>query len=521
VSLDRARVHGVIVPERVDIDHLEIALGDQHAIGTYFDQFQTRDHRLVMLGRMRPANISGWFGPWWPRFWDDFTFQGPPPVFDIDVAGNWKIKGSDVVLGRATVASGAARGVAYDSVDLRFHIQSNYYDLFEATLVRPEGTVKGEVQLQFKPGQRDALRTRFDFESTADLVELARIFGKGGEGLLEPYRYRVPPWARVSGEVLNDAGAFDTTLAIQIESPVEFRYHDFPVSSISTEVIVHNDRVEIPRLVAAYGGGIIRASATADAGVLNLKAAIEDASYDDATRIFNDFLDRRSPPPPDERDPAGLAATPPGGRLDLGIDARGPITTFDAYEGTGSLRISEANLGRVRIFGLLSNLLGTINPKLGSLSFSEANTSFAIRRDRVAFPDLRVSGRTAALETEGTYYINSKNLDFRARLYPLGEAGGTISQLFELVLDPFSFLLEMRLTGTLRRPNWSLSRMPFATKPVVDEGAAVPVVVPEKPLGAPAAGGDITPEVTPPVVPPGAEDRVDEPVASPSAPQTS
>jgi hypothetical protein len=513
VALDRARIHGFADPKGVNIDHLEIVKGDQGGIGTYTDTFATRDHRLLLRGRMRPRMISPWFSGWWERFWVDFTFDGRPPEFDIDVTGNWNIHGSDVVHGRGKAWQGAMRGITYDSIDLRFYVRMDYYDLYQARVVRPEGQVTGEVQLLFRPPQRDAARTSFSFDSTADLVELARIFGKGGEALLASYRYTVPPHATVKGVVTNDAGRFDTVLDIGIESPVEFRYEDFPVSSISTDVKIHNTHVEIPRLIAGYAGGTLRAQAVADGGILTVSASLADASYDDATQIFNDFLDRRSPPPPEERDPAGLTAQRPGGQLSLGVEARGPITTFDAYEGVGSLRISEANLGSVRIFGLLSDLMGTISPKLGSLRFHEANSSFEIRRDRVHFPDMRINGRTAALETEGTYYVNSKNLDFRARLYPLGESGNAITQLFDFVLGPVSYLLEMRLTGTLRKPAWSLSRMPFAPRPTIDPGtpSATPATL--------GTGSSAAPAATPPAPPPEeATPSVPAPIPPPADP---
>lgn len=498
VALDRARVHGIVVPEGVTIDHLEIGKGDQGGLGTYTDAFATRDHRLLLRGSMRPLMISGWFSGWWERFWSDFTFDGPPPEFDIDVAGNWNVQGSDIVHGRGKAWKGSMRGVAYDFLDTRFFIKMDYYDLYQATVIRPEGRVAGEVQLQFTPPQRDPARVRFAFDSTADLVELATIFGKGGNELLAPYRYTTPPTTHVAGVVTNHAGAFDTRLDVSIESPAEFRYYDFPVSTISTDVKIHNTRVEIPRLLAGYGGGTLRASAVVENGIIALHGSLEDASYDSATRIFNDFLDRRSPPPAEEKDPAGLTAHAPGGRLDLGVDARGPLTTFDAYEGQGSLRISEANLGSVRIFGLLSDLMGSISPKLGSLRFHEANSTFKIQRDRVAFPDLRITGRTAALETEGTYYINSRNLDFRARLYPLGESGNAITQLFDFVLGPVSYLLEMRLTGTMRKPNWSLSRLPFAPKPVVDEGTSSPTATTPPPSPTPAPEPSAAPQAASP-----------------------
>jgi hypothetical protein len=68
---------------------------------------------------------------------------------------------------------------------------------------------------------------------------------------------------------------------------------------------------------------------------------------------------------------------------------------------------------------------------------------------------MRITGDTGALELKGEYNLKAEDLAFRARLYPLRESQGTLTQIFGVMLDPFSNFFEVRLTGSLGRPRWT------------------------------------------------------------------
>ncbi len=461
VALDRTRVLGFATPERVKIARLEIARGDESGVGSYEDVLATRDYRFLLRGSMRPLSVAPWFGGWWGRFWNDYKLNGPPPWFDVDIHNNWLAGETVVVTGSAHVEQLVLKGVAVPELDTHFFIRPNYFDLFDATLLRDEGRLDGEVQLLYAQGQSDPRRQVFRFNSTADLVDMARIFGKGGEEMLAAYRYEIPPAVEVSGTVQNDAGKYDTQLDVHIETKHAFRYHEFPLESLSTQALIHNFHVELPAIVAGYAGGTVHANAIADNGRLTFEAALSDSDYDLAVDTFNAYLATFSPPTPEEEEPGGLTSKKAGGRLAITLAASGPTTQFRAYEGKGTIHITEAELGHINILGLFSDFLRAVGVKIGDLGFKEVTSNFAVQRDRIKFTETRIAGNTAALQTEGMYFMADKNLDFKARLYPLRASSGALTQIFGVILDPFSFLLEVRLTGTLKKPHWSLTRDPF------------------------------------------------------------
>lgn len=456
VPLDRARALGRLTADQLRVDYLEISKDDQHAIGVYEDRLTTRDNRLRLQGSMRPLAIAPWFGPWWKTFWEDYTFSGAAPECAVDVRGNWLAGHRNVVTGWGRAEQGTIRGLGYDSLELRFFIRPNFFDLYDATIARSDGRLAGELQLFYRPNSRVPAWQQFDFTSTSDLTELARLFGERGEELFAPYRYHIPPAVSARGRIEHNDETFDSRIQLSIATEHEFRYHDFPFESLSTEVDIHNSDVRLSRINAGYAGGFLDGTAGVHDDRLTFDANLSGAQFDTAVEVFTDFLNRRSPPPPEElaEEPSGFAGKKIGGLLDIQLAAEGPLTDFKAYDGSGSVRITQADLGSIKLFGLLVDVLGSVGIKAGILNFHSATSGLLVRRDHLLFPDARITGNTAALETTGTYSLSDRSVEFRARFFPLRESNGTLTQIVGVILDPFSNLLGVRLTGTLRKPHW-------------------------------------------------------------------
>ncbi len=461
VDLDRARIALALTPRAVRVRRLEVSRGDEYATGSYADVLATRENRLLLRGAMRPLSIAPWFGVWWSRFWDDYGFGGAPPAFDLDMHGNWVAGERNIVTGRMQAEAVTVHGRPVNRIESRFFIRPNYYDLFDASIEREEGRIDGEVQLQFLPQDPNPVRQSWQFTSTADLVELAGIFGPGGDGLFEPYRYETPPRVRGRGLITRWEGRYDSDVTLRIETPAAFRYWDFPLDSLEADVRIRNLRVELPEIRANYGGGVITGNAVADNGRLTFSGKLAGADYDLASDTFRAFLDRRSPPPEGEPGASSLSGRRIGGRMDLALSASGPLTQYDAFEGSGEFSIRDGDFARLNLLGPLGDLLGGLGIRMATLSLRHGESSFEVRRERLVFPDLRITGRTGALECAGTYFVRDGSVDFRARLFPLREPGGFLTQMVGVMLDPFSNLLEMRLTGTLRQPQWSLTGGPI------------------------------------------------------------
>jgi hypothetical protein len=73
----------------------------------------------------------------------------------------------------------------------------------------------------------------------------------------------------------------------------------------------------------------------------------------------------------------------------------------------------------------------------------------------VTFRSITVTGANSAIQAHGHYSIRDDQLDFNARLYPFQESDSLVQNFVGVMLLPFSAVLEVRLTGPLRDPNWA------------------------------------------------------------------
>lgn len=464
VALDRARVRGAVTRDGLQIDLLEASSGEEAVRGTYSSDFKGRDYRFRLTGAMRPLEIAPWFGGWWQRFWQDYTFAGGAPQFDIDQHGNWLRPEPILLSGSGAADRISYRGVAFDRAITRLFMRPGYLDLFEATLLRPEGRIDGEVQLQFERGTPNPISQAFRFSSNADLVEVAKVFGKGGEDMLAPYRYKIPPATTMVGKVAREGDTYDVQLDIGVNTAEEFRYLDFPLEWLTTRALVHNKQVGLPEIYAGYANGVLNGSADVDNGRLKFTAKLTNADFDRAIKTYTEYTDRNFPTPPEKIEPGSVTRENYGGVLTFGLSAAGPITNLKAFEGEGEVALNGAELYQLKVIGLFSNILGT---GLGVLGFTDAVGPFQVRRDKIHFPDLRVTGKSALLEATGDYSLRDGSIDFRVRMKPLDQSAGFITKLFGRIVDPLTKLLfEARLTGTLRNPKNSVAILaPRAPEP--------------------------------------------------------
>ncbi len=538
VALDRARVRGHLSRDALHVDHLEFSRGDESSVGAYDSDFHDRDYRFRLRGSVRPLSIASWFGPWWGRFWHGYDFRGAAPDFDIDAHGNWLRPEPVLVTGSGRAEDVVIRGVPCDAVRTHLFIRPNYFDLFDATIMRPEGRVDGSVKLRFLRGDSTPVWEDFAFSSNADLVALAHIFGPGGDALLAPYRYTVPPEVSLVGTVAREDDTYDVQLQLALNTGDEFRYLDFPLSWLTTRAIIHNRHVALPEIYAGYAHGVLTGSATVNDGQLDFDAKLANADFDLATKIYSEYVDRNFPTPPEKVEPGSIVREDYGGKLTLTLAANGPITDLKAFDGTGDVELSDAKLYQLRVIGIFSDLFGS---GLGTFGFTNAKGAFEVMHDKIHFPSLRVTGRTARLDANGYYSLQDRSIDFRVRMEALRESSGFLTKILGVVINPLTNLLfEAHLTGTLRNPkrnvdflaphvtvqpepprapppvppaNAGTSAVSPDTAPVEPEAASAPSVTPDSPA---AGAGSTTSKSSPaPQNPPASQP---EPSTSPPAP---
>jgi hypothetical protein len=186
---------------------------------------------------------------------------------------------------------------------------------------------------------------------------------------------------------------------------------------------------------------------------------------------------------------AGLSAVPPvkeskfmkrasGGRLELALSAQGNPDSFESFRGSGNLKLTGTELAEVHLFGLLSQVLSAVSLNFSSLKLDTARSSFQLDQGRLHFPDVKITGPNSVTDAVGDFRFANKSLDFAAKFRPYEENRNLLTGVIGLVVNPISSFFELKLTGTLANPKWSM---------VIGPGSL------RTPTPAPAPGASIAP----------------------------
>lgn len=476
VLLDSAYARGRLTPSGVKVDQIDIRQGKTRASMTYSDTFASRDYRFQVKGAIRPVAISGWFGPWWEDFWKDLDVPAEGGECDLNIYGNWFGMRKTKVTGSVRASNVSVKSFRFDHLNGLIFIRPHYFDIYAGHASRPEGTISGEFQLRYEQGERIPIEQHFKADSSIDLKSAARIFGDGGITMLAPYDYEIPPQVGFSGSILRSGDKWDTDISLAIDTDHPFSYEEFPLDSLHTRVRILNKRVELPTVVSTYAGGDLTGEALVDeAGILSFDGSLRNARFQDALRIFGDYLRRNDPPVPVEDEQDRFADRDLGGQLDLTMKATGGLGDFSSYVGEGRFDITEAELGRIHLFGVLSSALQSTMFKFSTLRFTEASSDIIMNRNEAYFPDLSIYGPLAAIKSVGSYDIPTGSLDFQARLFPFDRSSFPVFALLDTMLHPLSSFFEVKTTGTLAEPNISVAlggattTRPFATDPASEQ----------------------------------------------------
>lgn len=440
-----------------------VVAGENHARGSYWMNFRSMDYRMLLTGALRPPHIAGWFRTdWWLDFWQNFSF-GPPPVADVDVGGNWRDVSRSLYFGSTDALEARVLEADFEVAHARVFVRPHFAHAFDLHATRAGGEQRAEGWFKriADPVTRELEAFEYDLRGNLEPVTLRRLGGPTAETLLEPWVFGRPPQIAFRGRTRFVDGASVPDLSFTGSANGGFSFEGFPIEQVDVRGTVRGDRVQLDPLRFQVAGG--RGSGTASVTGEGRNRRLEfDVRIDEADMVrtigaLTEFEQQRKGT--DEQAPANreLLKRASGGKLQISLAAAGPPSDLTLMEGQGNLLLTGAELGEIHLFGLLSQVLSGLSLNFSSLKLDTMRTSFRLANGLAHFPDLRVSGSTAVIEGKGDYRLKEQTLDFTARLKPYEENRNLFTAAIGIVINPLTSILELRLTGPIQKPNWSIS----------------------------------------------------------------
>ncbi len=475
VVIDEGSGQVELDPHHVFAPEAYARLGENFAHGSYEQDFTTQDFRFLLQGQLRPLAISGWFGAWWDRFFGDLEFPAGPPVASVDVRSRWTSGSRAAIFVQAKATGPIVRGGLLDEAQARLFIRPGFVDGLETYGRKGSGVARGTFTFRADSESGEWGELDLNGTSSLDLATAQQIIGPTSRTWLEPFQVEHAPTVALDGRILHNADTDKVRPELRLrgnsEGPV--RFYDFPLETVDFDATLNGDEVKIDSMNAGFAGGTTSGHARiwgeADERRLGFDYTLRDASLARAVSILEGYAARKhgTAPPP-----AGQFLQEKNQvRFGLSVSAEGKYIDPYSFHGNGNASVRGLELGEVRLLGSLSQLL-----RFTLLRFTEARANFRVEGPDLVFPEISVTGANSAIQGHGRYGLEHQQLDFLAKVYPFQESDFILQKFLAVALSPLSNAFEVKLTGPLNKPVWSLA---MGTSSVAKARADAP--------GAPAA----------------------------------
>jgi hypothetical protein len=361
-----------------------------------------------------------------------FTFT-KPLFLDADVWGRSHDYDSIGAAGRMALTNFTIRGETVSRVESAFCYTNRLLEFFQPHLQARGQTMSADGIAADFNSWRIYFTNGF---STADPRSAARAIGPKTGKIMEPYRFGQPCNVRVNGYAPL-RGVDNADLRFDVEdAPLEWLKLKTP--GISGEIHWLGQTLILTNLAAKFYDGNATGSAYFDfrpkkGNDFNFVANVENAN------VHSLATDLSSPTNHLE----GVL----GGRFIMTSANSEDRQTWDGY---GQANLHDGLIWDVPVFGILSPVLNTVTPGLGSSRATDATARFTMTNG-VAFSDnLEIRSTMMRLEYLGTVDLHGRvNALVTAQLL---RDTWVVGPLVSTALWPVSKLFEYKISGTLERP---------------------------------------------------------------------
>ena len=363
-----------------------------------------------------------------------FTFTRPL-FLDADIWGRLYDDDSIGAAGHLALTNFTLRGEAVSSVESTFRYTNRFLEFFQPRLQT------GAQRMTADGIAADFNSWRIYFTngfSTADPRAVARAIGPKAGEVMKPYRFGQPCPARVNGYAPL-RGINDADLWFEADgAPLEWLKLKTP--GITGKIHWLGETLILTNLTAPFYGGDANGYAHFD---FRPKAGA-DFEFTANVRNLNLHL-------------LAVDLSSPTNHLEGGLSGRFVMTSANSedwrtWNGYGQASLHDGLIWDVAIFGILSPVLNTVTPGLGSSRATDATAQFGMTNG-VAFSDnLEIRSTMMRMQYAGTVDLQNR-VNARVTAQLLRDTW-VVGPFLSTALWPVSKLFEYQITGTLRQPQF-------------------------------------------------------------------
>ncbi|MDX2109840.1 MAG: hypothetical protein SFY80_06305 [Verrucomicrobiota bacterium] len=463
---------------QIYIDQADAVRPDYEVHGSLFQDFKTKDFRFLLKGNVLPEHLNPLIDDWWDKLWTYLHFTKPSVYADLDYNGRWGSLGVGMVFVGVNGSDFSVYSLPLERCRLLVWRQLGFVAIQRLVAKHALGDVSGQLSFIYPHlTGNDTIQTQLDIKTNVPLLEISKVVPELEE-ILPWFEMQTAPRLHTTGTLVDLKNkTIRRDLHIDATVPGDFSFMTLPLSELSLNAHLLDDTIRISPIRAVFVNGKVEGAlfvhAYDDAHKRKLELSIEGNNVDYETgwaqlkRVLGEPEKQPVPAPviltatvePVKQEPPAPEPTALG-KLDLSAVLEGYFGDPGSFVGRGQLAIYDAQLKRVRLLGPLSRLFEVFGISITTLDLRQAVTAFELTREQITLPNLVVSGPNAQIKANGHLQRASEELAFDVNVFFLKTEDSSLKNLVGKLFSPLSYVLALKLRGTLDDPNWRLALDP-------------------------------------------------------------
>ena len=143
------------------------------------------------------------------------------------------------------------------------------------------------------------------------------------------------------------------------------------------------------------------------------------------------------------------------------MSLKGDVADIAHSVGSGHATLSNPDLMKLNMFGVLSRAFAALRLPLGTFEITYANSAVQIHGGVVEFPDLEMGGNAMRIKGAASYDFVNDDIDAAMVMYPFDGAKGMIMTGIATIVSPISSVIQVTVDGKISDPSVGMQVKPL------------------------------------------------------------
>ena len=442
-------------------------LGHSFVNGSFLQEWDPLKFQFILEGDCYPTDINNWLGEWWDKIWVDFLFDYENiPYGQFLISGIWNQASNSYTHGIIDSQNFSYKGLPVENTIINLIVDENITSISTSSIKHKSGSIGGEISIPRKH-KNDTTPLKYSLSGIYPINSGSKSLGPLIETYLDDFN--------LSSLSLNTSGEFFQSTSENNNSKLSANnyYIDFStdqngiwngISFDSFKGIIKTESdklyVSFPSIKTCNGQLSLNLNSDLLNNDVNFNLSIIDANI---VRLYNSILAYQSNIGKDFIPVDSSFSISEKGVIDFSLTASGVPNDIMSFNGTGSLKIQDKELSKIRLLGFISDNLKSLPLPFptGTLNFNTLSGLFELQNGKLYFDNFVLSGVLSKVENKGSINLENGELDIISKIHLVGNFPIPIISQIAKITDPLSIFAEIKITGSWMDPQWEILLNPL------------------------------------------------------------